>query len=113
MKLKMIMNINFKDRIEFVCDYSKSVTKVTNKCIKQLPTDIINNKELLYACVFWFISKFIEDERISMDDYLTIINIKKDEFTKNESKIFNYYLTNSTFQKALNALMFDGEEDEE
>lgn len=107
----MLSTIEYKEQIQQFCDYSPIVKQTTEIFIekheKQLKHKINNNDYVLFACLFWFISKIIEDELISIDDYLRVTGLNKHMLTKHEKIIFKHYINNNNdFQKNLNNMIF-------
>lgn len=97
--------MNFNKDILQHCNYSNTVCKKTEMFIKQILPDFLKYKySLLYFSSFWFISKFLEDELISLDDYVYLTQSNKESILDCESEIFNYYLNH---YHSLNALIFD------
>lgn len=95
------MHINtYKNQLHNCCEYASIVMKLADN--KLFPT-VSTNMYIQYASLYWFLSKFIEDELVSLKDYARISGVPSKEIIKHEKDLFNYYLSN---QKDLNELIF-------
>ena len=96
-------------QINSFCDYSDYVETSTQKCCSELPKELsskLGNEYSNQIVIFWYLSKLIEDEYVSLDDYITFIKADKDTFIKQERILFDYYLKNDYFRSYLNGFIF-------
>ena len=104
-KIKKTLN-----QIKSFCDYSDYVETSTYKCCSEMPQELsskLGNDDYAKQIVtFWYLSKLIEDEYISLDDYVKFIKADKDTFINQESILFDYYLKNDYFRSYLNGFIF-------
>jgi hypothetical protein len=93
MKTRKDFNIiTYKNRIKTYCDYSNYVSILSEKLFLRFPDKIIPDNFLRYACIFLVISKFMEDNLLSLYDYSLISGFKTDVLIKNEFPIVKEFL---------------------
>ncbi len=97
-------------QIKSFCDYSDYVESSTYKCCSGMPKELSaklgNDEYIKQIVIFWYLSKLIEDEYISLDDYVKYVKADKDTFINKESILFDYYLKNDLFRSYLNGFIF-------
>ena len=97
---------NYKLRLKEYCNYSNYVHMCTDSLFDLIPSVVISDNELVnYGTLFWFVSKFIEDERLPITYYTKVSGISKSQLFKCELLVFDYYLK---YQYHLNPLIFKG-----
>ena len=88
----MVKMNKYIERISKYCKYSPCVETFTKKLYVKIPSLIIPNQYLKYSCTFLILSKFIEDQIISLKEYSKITGIKYTLLIKYENELFNYLL---------------------
>ena len=95
-------NMKTLKQIKSFCDYSDYVESSTHKCCSGMPKELSvklgSDEYIKQIVIFWYLSKLIEDEYISLDDYVKYVKADKDTFINKESIHFDYYLKNDLFR---------------